>query len=171
MKRCEKILEELDKGTKRENPKNENLHAPASTNQKLDNLMLKDVDVHSTITCAINHRESAKTYWDTNLLKKAIDKSLKRKFNGELAYDVSSNTIDDVDYMYVDVAIDNEMPRHRHIFRLSPFGFVETSHFYDDTRETKLNVDAELHKRYPSKMTRAEARKYYSSMKDKSRKE
>lgn len=151
--------------------KNENLHAPASTNQALDNLMLKDVDVHSTITCAINRRESAKTYWDTNLLKKAIDKSLKNNFNGKLAYDISSNTIDDIAYMYVDVALDDEMPKHRHIFRLSPFGFVETSHFYDDTNETKLNVDAELQKRYPDKMTRAETRKYYSSMKDKSWKE
>ena len=147
------------------------LHVPVSTNQALDNLMLKDVAVHSAITCAINHRESAKTYWDTNLLKKAIDKSLKNEFNGKLTYDVSSNTIDDVDYMYVDVALDNKVPKHRHIFRLSPFGFVETSHFYDDTKETKLNVDAELHKRYPDKMTRAEARKYYSSMKNKSWKE
>ncbi len=151
--------------------KNRNLHTPAGTNQTLDNLMLKDVDVHSTITCAINRRESAKTYWDTDLLKKAIDKSLKNKFRSKLAYDVSSNTIDDVDYMYVDVALDNKMPRHRHIFRLSPFGFVETSHFYDDTKETKLNVDAELLKRYPYKMTRAEAREFYSSMKDKSWKE
>lgn len=151
--------------------KNENLHAPISTNQALDNLMSMDVDVHSTITCAINCRESAKTYWDTGLLKKTIDKSLKSNFNGKLVYDVSSNTIDDVDYMYVDVAINKKMPRHRHIFRLSPFGFVETSHFYDDTRETKLNVDSELYKRYPYKMTRAGARKYYSSMKDKSWKE
>ena len=91
--------------------KNENLHAPISTNQALDNLMSMDVDVHFTITCAINSRKNAKTYWDTDLLKKTIDKSLKNNFNGKLAYDVSSNAIDDVDYMYVDVALDNKIPK------------------------------------------------------------
>ena len=151
--------------------KNENLHVPVSSNQALDTLMFMDIDVHSTITCAINRRKSAKTYWNTDLLKKTIGKSLKNEFNGKLAYDISSNTIDDVDYMYVDVALDNKMPKHRHIFRLSPFGFVEKSHFYDDIKATQLNVDVELQKRYPYKMTRVAAKEYYSSMKDKSWKE
>ena len=143
-----------------------NLHAPTSTDPEQDKFLEMDMGVHEVVENTIDSRESARTYWDLKLVKKVLNKRLKKEFGKKLNYKVTTNNVAG-HFVYVDVKLgENE---HRHIFRLTPFGYVENGQVFNNTTENYISSER------PSKWNYKHAsdaiREYYDNMSDKSWKE
>ena len=127
-----------------------------------------DMDIHRVVEDTIDGRRSAKTYWDLKLLKSVVSKKLKKEFGRKLRYKVIGKSIGSVDFIYVDVKPD-DTTEHRHIFRLTPFGFVDNGQVYTDTTQTYLESTSKSN--WLWKDAKDAVMEYYANMQDKSWKE
>jgi hypothetical protein len=145
VKRLLRLLD-IDKKTAKEISEVEkfkhNLHVPYVENS-LDKTMAVELDICNSCTSSINLlRESAEIPFNMKKAIKSIDKGLKeiKKSNPKIVdkWKITSNTIKGSEYIYVDVDYKTTLNTHRHIFKLGPTHFVETFHFFDDTKTETL---------------------------------
>ena len=133
-----KRAKELSESAKRQH----NLHVPYKENA-LDKTMMTDCDIQEQCISSINGiRESAKEPFSMSKTKKIIDrglKELKKSYSGIInKWKITNKTLDKTDYIYVDVNFNTTLNTHRHIFKLSPTYFVQSSHFSDDTNDETI---------------------------------
>ena len=118
------------------------LHAPCMENA-LDKTIDVELNVNQGIIQAINTlRGSWKDPFDMMSAFSAIDKAMNeaKKDNPKIIskWKISTNKIDDIDYIYVDVDYKTTANTHRHIIQLTPHNFVNDYAFYDDTKVESL---------------------------------
>lgn len=145
-----------------------NLHPPVTTDQRQDEFMKMDLEVHQVVENTIDGRKSAQTYWDLKLLKSVVSKKLKKEFGRKLHYKVTGKNAECADFIYVDVRFDDKT-EHRHIFRLNPFGFVDNGQVYNDV--SPMYLDSKNTANWSWKGQKNAIKEYYANMQDKSWKE
>ena len=118
------------------------LHAPCMENA-LDKTMDVELNVNQGIIQAINNlRKSWKDPFNMKSAFSSIDKAMKeaKKDNPKIIskWKISTNKVDDIDYIYVDIDYKTTANTHRHIIQLTPQNFVNDYAFYDDTKVESL---------------------------------
>ncbi len=121
----------------------DSLHVPYVENA-LDKTMMADCDIQEQCISSINGiRASAKDPFSMTKAIKLIDSGLKeirKSYPGVInKWKITSDTLNKSDYIYVDVNYNTTLNTHRHIFKLSPTHFVDSSQFFDDTKTETLD--------------------------------